>query len=103
MNLILADAYIKLKDMIIRLDNWESQVTFNGSHYIVDVRDREGKATITKIPIAQVLTLKPQDSINNLEHDKVYHVIFNAETKEVFILWLTLEQFGIERIPKYVV
>jgi len=99
---ILADAYMKFKKLgIVQFERGETSITFNGTHYIITTHEKDG-TTIAKIPKSQMIKSKPYGSINDFDNDKVYYVIFNPDTKEVFILWLTFEQFGTEKIPKYV-
>jgi hypothetical protein len=99
MKLILVDSYAKFKDLLVRVEVVESSVTFNGSHYIIDATSKVDRV-ITLVPKFQRLIAK---SLEDLENDKVYYFIFNPETKEVFTLWQTIDQFETQRLPDYVV
>jgi hypothetical protein len=98
MKLILVDSYAKFKDLLVSPKIVESSVKFNGTHYIVDAKS-EKDWIIKYIPKAQ----RVNTSIKDVENGKVYYVILNPETKEVFTLWQTIDQFGTQRLPEYVV
>jgi len=99
MKLILVDSYAKFKDLLVSVKIVESSVTFSGTHYIIDATS-EVDRVITRVPKSQRLIAK---ALEDLENGKVYYVILNSETKEVFTLWQTLDQFGTQRLPEYVV
>jgi hypothetical protein len=74
----------------------------DGEHYIVDGIDKNKSEDrfepfIFKIPKSRVLKDKTTKELDNY---KLYFVIFNREEKTTFLLWLTLEEWGAEKIPK---
>jgi hypothetical protein len=100
--LILADAYFKMQDKVNRMSYSETCVTFDGEHYIVDGIDKNRSEDrfepfIFKIPKSRVLKDKTSKELDNY---KLYFVIFNREDETTFLLWLTLEEWGAENIPR---